>query len=62
MTKFRQYMREAGLSGTRNQAHTVDSIAAIMSELRAMYPNAGHREMKNLLFHERQMAVSRYVS
>ena len=32
-----------------------------MVELRAMYLNAGAREMVNLLFHEHGLSVSRYV-
>ena len=33
-----------------------------MVELHRMYPNAGLREMINLLFHEQGLSVSRYIS
>lgn len=48
-----------GLLRTRQQRHTVESIREAMIELRETYPNAGAREMVNLLFHEHAMSVSR---
>ncbi|KAJ4466608.1 hypothetical protein C8J55DRAFT_439669, partial [Lentinula edodes] len=41
--------------------HTSESIKPIVEELRPMFPNAGIKEMKSLLFHERDMAVSKHV-
>ncbi|KAG1816565.1 hypothetical protein EV424DRAFT_1528296 [Suillus variegatus] len=50
-----------GLLRTRQQRHTVESIREAMIELRETYPNAGAREMVNLLFHEHAMSVSRNI-
>ncbi|KAH0836824.1 hypothetical protein J3R83DRAFT_8591, partial [Lanmaoa asiatica] len=44
------------------QGHTVTSIEPMMMELCRMYPNAGLREMVNLLFHEQGLSVPRYIS
>jgi len=49
-----------GLLRTRQQGHTVESIRQAMVELRERFPLAGAREMSSLLFHERDMSVSRY--
>jgi len=49
-----------GLLRTRQQGHTVESIHQAMIELRERFPLAGAREMSSLLFHERDMSVSRY--
>jgi hypothetical protein len=48
-----------GLHWTHQQAHTVESIRNAMVKLRAIYPNAGVREMASLLFHEKDMSVAR---
>jgi hypothetical protein len=50
-----------GLRRTRQQGHTPNSIHPAMVELRAMYPDAGVREMIGLLFYEHNMSVSKYV-
>ncbi len=52
-------MKALGLLGSRQQAHTVESLQPVISELRPMFPKAGVVEMKNILFHERQMKVPR---
>ncbi len=54
-------MKALGLLGARQQAHTVESLQPVISELRPMFPKAGVVEMKNILFHERQMKVPRSV-
>lgn len=60
LTRFREYVKAMGLEGTYAQTHTTESIKPAVEELRAMFPKAGVVEMRNLLFHERDMAVSRY--
>ncbi|KAG2342757.1 hypothetical protein BDR05DRAFT_885893 [Suillus weaverae] len=50
-----------GLLRTRQQSHTIESIRNTMMSLRETYPNAGAREMVNLLFHEQAMSVSRNI-
>jgi hypothetical protein len=50
-----------GLQRTRQQNHTIESIRDAMTDLREAYSNAGAREMVSLLFHEKDMSVSRYV-
>jgi len=61
MRRFSDYMVEAGLLGTRKLNLGVNDIAPVMAELREMFPVAGVREMKSLLFHEQQMKVTRYI-
>ncbi|KAG2335890.1 hypothetical protein BDR05DRAFT_978886 [Suillus weaverae] len=61
LTKFVKIRVGMGLLCTRQQHHTVASIREAMIDLREMYPNAGAREMVNLLFHEHAMSVSRNV-
>lgn len=58
-TKFLQMRKSLGLRRTRDQGHTVESIRSVMPGLRAMYPQAGAREMISLLFHEHGMLVPR---
>ncbi|KAG2358586.1 hypothetical protein BDR07DRAFT_1452651 [Suillus spraguei] len=58
-TKFRQICNDMGLLRTRQQSHTIECICEAMIELRKAYPNAGAREMVILLFHEKEMSVSR---
>ncbi|KAG2142390.1 hypothetical protein DEU56DRAFT_754729 [Suillus clintonianus] len=58
-TKFREIRNDMGLLRTRQQSHTIESIHEAMIELRKAYPNAGAREMVILLFHEKEMSVSR---
>lgn len=45
LTKFQDYMVEAGLPGVRNRGHTLETIRAAMVELCAMFPKAGALEM-----------------
>jgi hypothetical protein len=59
ITKFKEICNEMGLLHTRKQNHSVDSIHEAMIELHQAYPNAGAREMVILLFHEKEMNVSR---
>lgn len=59
MVEFRERL---GLIGTRKQNHTPESIRDAMIPMRAMYPDAGVREMIGLLYHEHGMSVSRYVT
>ncbi|KAG2144401.1 uncharacterized protein EDB93DRAFT_1104965 [Suillus bovinus] len=42
-----------GLRRTQQQGHTVNTIRDAMADLHETYPNAGAREMVNLLFYER---------
>ncbi|KAG1736064.1 hypothetical protein EDD22DRAFT_852297 [Suillus occidentalis] len=58
-TKFREIRNDMGLLHTRQQSHTIESIHEAMIKLRKAYPNAGAREMVILLFHEKEMSVSR---
>ncbi|KAG1901335.1 uncharacterized protein F5891DRAFT_1187611 [Suillus fuscotomentosus] len=57
--KFKEIRNEMGLLHTRKQNHSIESIHEAMVELRQAYPNAGAREMVILLFHEKEMNVSR---
>lgn len=59
LTKFLEIRNAMGLQRTRQQGHTVDSVRDAMADLRETYPNAGAREMVNLLFHEWGMSVAR---
>ncbi|KAG2344574.1 hypothetical protein BDR05DRAFT_947268 [Suillus weaverae] len=58
-TKFREIHNDMGLLHTCQQNHTIESIHEAMIELRKAYPNAGAWEMVILLFHEKEMSVSR---
>lgn len=59
LTKFVQIRTDMGLTRTRQQGHTIETIREAMIELHQMYPNAGAREVIGLLFHEKNMSVSR---
>jgi hypothetical protein len=59
ITKFKEIRNEMGLLRTRKQNHSIDSIREAMIKLRQAYPNAGAWEMVILLFHEKEMNVSR---
>ncbi|KIM38531.1 hypothetical protein M413DRAFT_20009 [Hebeloma cylindrosporum] len=61
LTNFRKMRAEMGLTRTRQQAHTPESILPHMQWLRPQYKLAGAREMVNLLFHKRGISVSRHV-
>lgn len=60
MTKFRQMRESMGLFRARQQGLNVEEIKDAMQDLRTQYPLAGVREMKNILFHERGLSVTRY--
>ena len=62
LRKFKDIRKDMGLKRTWQQAHTPQTIRKTMVEMRQVYLNAGAREMISLLFHEKGMAVSRYVS
>jgi len=59
LTKFREIRESMGLQRTRQQGHTIESIRDAMIDIRQMYPKAGVREVISLLFHEKNMSVSR---
>ncbi|KAG1786733.1 uncharacterized protein HD556DRAFT_1449391 [Suillus plorans] len=61
LTKFKEIRNAMGLQHTRQQDHTIESIRDAMVELREAYPNAGAQEMVSLLFHEKDMSVSRNI-
>ncbi|KAG2738001.1 hypothetical protein P692DRAFT_201874334 [Suillus brevipes Sb2] len=61
ITKFKEIRNAMGLQRTRQQNHSIESIRDTMVDLREAYPNAGAREMVSLLFHEKDMSVSRNV-
>ncbi|KAG1890172.1 hypothetical protein F4604DRAFT_1876780 [Suillus subluteus] len=48
-----------GLQRTRQQNHSIKTICDAMVDLCEAFPNAGAREMVSLLFHEKDMSVSR---
>lgn len=58
-TKFRTLRKSFGLLGTRQQAHTVQDIAADMTDLRKLYPNAGIRDMRLHMFTRKKKKVAR---
>jgi len=60
LTKFVQIRIGMGLLRTRQQGHTIESIREPMIDLRQIYPKAGIREVISLLFHEKNMSVSRW--
>jgi hypothetical protein len=59
LTKFLKIREGMGLRRTRQQNHSIETIRDAMTNLRAMYPNAGAREVVSLLFHEWDMSVPR---
>ncbi|KAG2158087.1 uncharacterized protein EDB93DRAFT_1100864 [Suillus bovinus] len=58
-TKFREIHNDMGLLHTCQQSHTIESIREAMIELHKAYPNARAQEMVILLFHEKEMSISR---
>ncbi|EDQ99277.1 uncharacterized protein LACBIDRAFT_316760 [Laccaria bicolor S238N-H82] len=48
-----------GVEWSRRQNHTVESIHEDVQAIRRLYPLAGAREMKSILFHDRDMDVER---
>ncbi|KAG1864858.1 hypothetical protein F4604DRAFT_1586308, partial [Suillus subluteus] len=61
ITKFKEIRNAMGLQRTRQQNHSIETIRDAMVDLREAYPNAGAQEMVSLLFHEKDMSVSRNV-
>ncbi|KAG1777880.1 hypothetical protein EV702DRAFT_1179146 [Suillus placidus] len=61
LAKFREIRESMGLQHTCQQGHTVESIRDAMMDIRQMYPKAGIREVISLLFHEKNMSVSRTI-
>ncbi|KAG2739204.1 hypothetical protein P692DRAFT_20757479, partial [Suillus brevipes Sb2] len=61
LTKFLKIREGMGLRRTRQQNHSIETIRDTMTNLRAMYPNAGAREVVSLLFHEWDMSVPRSI-
>ncbi|TEB37828.1 hypothetical protein FA13DRAFT_1785715 [Coprinellus micaceus] len=60
-SSFRKIRRSMDLLGTRQQAHTLESIQDQMQELRVLFPNAGMLEMKSHLFDRYRMKVARSI-
>ncbi|KAG1851898.1 hypothetical protein F4604DRAFT_1933836 [Suillus subluteus] len=61
ITKFKEIRNAMGLQRTWQQNHSIKTIRDAMVDLREAYPNAGAWEMVSLLFHEKDMSVSRNV-
>ncbi|KAG2156878.1 uncharacterized protein EDB93DRAFT_1247067 [Suillus bovinus] len=61
ITKFKEICNAMGLQRTQQQNHSIESIRDTMVDLHEVYPNTGVREMVSLLFHEKDMSVSRNV-
>ncbi|KAG1876492.1 hypothetical protein DFJ58DRAFT_720957 [Suillus subalutaceus] len=59
ITKFKEIHNAMGLQCTRQQNHSIETICDAMVDLREAFPNAGAQEMVSLLFHEKDMSVSR---
>ncbi|KAF6745208.1 hypothetical protein DFP72DRAFT_824746, partial [Ephemerocybe angulata] len=49
-TKLREIRKSLGLLGTRQQGHTIDTVAEDLKDLRELFPKAGFREMKSQIF------------
>ncbi|KAJ2911955.1 hypothetical protein MD484_g8459, partial [Candolleomyces efflorescens] len=61
IVNFRKMRTSLGLLGTKQQGHSVESIAEDMQSLRQLFPNAGIRDMKTLLQRRKQKKVPRSV-
>ncbi|KAG2057528.1 hypothetical protein BDR06DRAFT_980883 [Suillus hirtellus] len=61
ITTFKEIHNAMGLQCTWQQNHTIESICDAMMDLCEAYPNTGAQEMVSLLFHEKDMSVSRNV-
>jgi hypothetical protein len=60
--KLKKYVKALGLSSARSQAHTFETIAGPIAELRSMFPNAGALELRTNLWNKYDMRVSKYVT
>src|SRR5579863_3828534 len=61
-TKLKAYAKTLGLPSARAQAHTFDTIAEPIAQMRKMYPHAGAETLRILLRNSYDMYVSRYVN
>jgi len=61
-TKLKTYAKALGLPSARSQAHTFDTIAEPIAEIRKMFPRAGAEMLRTLLRNRYNMYVSRYVN
>ncbi|KZO97354.1 hypothetical protein CALVIDRAFT_480296 [Calocera viscosa TUFC12733] len=59
LTRFRAMRQSLGLVSTRTQSIQVGDLVLPMQRLREKYPLAGMRDMRNHLFHEEDLSVSR---
>lgn len=56
---YQRYKKKWGMAGTRQQAHTAESIHEPAALLRRTWPSAGVQDMKKLLLKECGIKVSR---
>lgn len=61
-TKLKTYAKALGLPNARSQAHTFDTIAEPIAQMREMFPRAGAETLRTLLRDRYDMYVSRYVA
>ncbi|KAG8779464.1 hypothetical protein FRC12_024225 [Ceratobasidium sp. 428] len=62
--KYREFRKQLGLLSVREQAHTVETVAAVITAARARHPNAGLRDLMKILTEEsvgRELRVPRRV-
>ena len=60
-SKLKTYVKTLGLTSTRSQGHTFETIAGPIAELREKYPSAGSNSLRIYLWNSYEMRVSRYV-
>jgi len=61
-TKLKAYAKTLGLQSARAQAHTFDTIAGPIAQIKKTYPNVGAETLRTLLRNSYDMYVSRYVN
>ncbi|KAF8527657.1 hypothetical protein JB92DRAFT_3139803 [Gautieria morchelliformis] len=61
LTSLKRMRKGLGLESTRQQAHTLDTAAAALLQVRSRYPKAGARDMITHAFREEHIKVSRRV-
>ena len=61
VSSLKRRRKEWGLLSTRQQKHTLESIAGPLAEIRKRYPNRGRESMKKALLIEYKMKVPRSV-
>jgi hypothetical protein len=59
--KLKTYAKALGLTSTRSQGHTFDTIAQPIAELREKFPIASANTLCTYLWSDYNMHVSRYV-